>query len=87
MKEALPGVPVLGNTSFTGVVTADGFVGGDNPFVGVMILAGEDLAVGIAGAERKEDCPCVEGVGLAKAAMAAAMRDLLSPPIARRRRA
>ena len=27
VKDALPGVPVLGNTSFTGVITADGYVG------------------------------------------------------------
>ncbi len=72
VKDALPGVPVLGNTSFTGVITADGYVGGDDPFVGVMTLAGEDLAVGVAGAERKDNCPCEDGAGIAKAAMAAA---------------
>ncbi|MBR2539867.1 MAG: FIST C-terminal domain-containing protein [Mogibacterium sp.] len=72
VKDALPGVPALGNTSFTGVITADGYVGGDDPFVGVMTLAGEDLAVGIAGAERKDACPCEDGACIAKAAMAAA---------------
>ena len=72
VKDALPGVPALGNTSFTGVITADGYVGGDDPFVGVMTLAGEGLAVGIAGAERKDACPCEDGACMAKAAMAAA---------------
>lgn len=74
VQEAIPGVPVLGNTSFTGVITADGFVGGDNPFVGVMALAG-DFTVGTAGVERKDVRPGMEGVNLAKAAMAAAGKD------------
>ena len=40
VKEAIPGVPVLGNTSFTGVIVSDGgYVGGDEPFVGVMVLS------------------------------------------------
>lgn len=72
VKEALPGVPVLGNTSFTGVITPAGYVGGDVPFVGVMTLAGDDLAVGIAGAARAEDAPFCEGAKIAKAAMEAA---------------
>ena len=72
VKEALPGVPVLGNTSFTGVITADGYVGGTDPFVGVMTLAGDDLVVGVAGAERANTSPIVEGAKLAKEAMAAA---------------
>ena len=75
VKAALPGVPVLGNTSFTGVITPDGFVGGDDPFAGVMTLAGDDLAVGIAGAEKKDACPCEDGAVLAKAAMKAAGKD------------
>ena len=47
-------------------------MGADDPFVGVMTLAGEDLTVGVAGAERKDVCPCEDGAALAKAAMAAA---------------
>ena len=45
----LPGVPLVGNTSFTGVVTPEGFVGGESGFVGVMLLAGDDLTVGAVG--------------------------------------
>ena len=48
IKEALPGIPLIGNTSFTGVITQEGFVGGDTPFVGVMAVSDPDLAVGIA---------------------------------------
>ena len=49
ISEELPGVPLVGNTSFTGVITQDGFVTGDDGFVGVMAMGGEDLTVGVAG--------------------------------------
>lgn len=48
-REALPGVPLIGNTSFTGVITADGFIGGDDRFVGIMALADPETTIGIAG--------------------------------------
>lgn len=68
VKEVLPDVPVLGNTSFTGVITPDGYVGGDNPFVGVLTLAGDDLKVGVAG-KAKTECAIKEGKLLAQEAM------------------
>lgn len=49
VRSELPGVPIVGNTSFTGVVTPDGFVGADGGFAGVMLLAGSDLTVGASG--------------------------------------
>ncbi|MDR1560522.1 MAG: FIST C-terminal domain-containing protein [Clostridiales bacterium] len=49
VKEALPGVPVIGNTSFTGVITPEGYITGDEGFVGVMLLSGEDFYVGVKG--------------------------------------
>lgn len=49
VRAELPGVPVVGNTSFTGVVTADGFISGEDGFVGVMLLADDEAAVGVAG--------------------------------------
>ncbi|MBO4365585.1 MAG: hypothetical protein J5804_04750, partial [Eggerthellaceae bacterium] len=52
IAEGLPGVPVLGNTSFTGIITPEGYVGGDTPFVGILALGGDDLTVGTAGAAR-----------------------------------
>jgi len=48
-RAELPGVPLVGNTSFTGVICADGFISGDDGFVGIMALAGADLAIGVAG--------------------------------------
>jgi hypothetical protein len=55
IAEELPGVPVLGNTSFTGVVTPDGFITGDKGFVGIMALAGDDITVGAAGKPKGGD--------------------------------
>lgn len=69
--EALPGIPVIGNTSFTGVVTPAGFVGGDDAFAGLMVLADEDLTVGVAAVQK---CCCAREAGkeAAKKAMLAA---------------
>ena len=49
VRAELPGVPVVGNTSFTGVITPAGFVTGEDGFVGVLALADPDAAVGVAG--------------------------------------
>jgi hypothetical protein len=49
ISEELPGVPVLGNTSFTGVITPEGFISGEKGFVGILALAGDDISVGVAG--------------------------------------
>lgn len=70
VQETLPGVPVLGNTSFTGVITPAGYVGGDKPFVGVLSLCGDDLTVGIAGTPRTDaKCACIDGEKIAEEAM------------------
>ena len=45
----LPAVPLIGNTSFTGVVCADGFITGDDGFVGILALADTDATIGVAG--------------------------------------
>ena len=55
VAEGLPGVPVLGNTSFTGIITQDGFITGEKGFVGVMALGGDNLAVGVAGSPKGAD--------------------------------
>jgi hypothetical protein len=55
IAEELPGVPIIGNTSFTGVVTPDGFIGGDDSFVGIMALSGDSLTVGVAGSAKEVD--------------------------------
>ena len=49
ISEYLPGIPVIGNTMFTGVIMPEGFVGGENGFVGILTLSDENPAVGIAG--------------------------------------
>ncbi len=49
LSEELPDIPLIGNTSFTGVITPDGFISSDDGFVGLMALADPDLTVGVAG--------------------------------------
>jgi hypothetical protein len=49
INEELPGIPVLGNTSFTGVITPEGFISGEKGFVAILALAGKDISVGVAG--------------------------------------
>ena len=66
IKSAAPGLAVAGNTSFTGVITPQGFIGGDH-FVGLMSVGGE-VTVGVAGAAKGE-CPVAVGQGVAEAAM------------------
>jgi hypothetical protein len=43
-----PGVPIIGNTSFTGVITPEGYISGEKGFVGLLALSGDDLVVGTA---------------------------------------
>ena len=52
---AAPGVPIVGNTSFTGVVTPAGFAGGAPGFTGALAAGGEELAVAVAGAPIGDD--------------------------------
>ena len=77
VKDALGDVPVLGNTSFTGVVVSGGgYVGGDDPFVGVMAFSDPAMAVGVAAADRAQaPDPVAAGKVLAAAAMEMAGRD------------
>lgn len=53
VRESLPGAKIVGNTSFTGVITPEGFIGGADGFVGVLSLGGGDVTVGVAGMEKK----------------------------------
>lgn len=45
----LPGVPLIGNTSFTGVMTPDGFISSEDGFAGIMAISDDELSVGVAG--------------------------------------
>jgi hypothetical protein len=71
ISEELPGVPVIGNTSFTGVITPDGYITSDHGFLGTLVLGGEGLSVGVASGVRGAD-PRATGHKLAEEAMAAA---------------
>lgn len=68
IKEELPGVQLIGNTSFTGVITEQGFVGGKEGFVGIMALGDENMTVGIAGSP-KDGCARKTGRKVALEAM------------------
>lgn len=68
IAEELPGVPVIGNTSFTGVITPEGFITGDEGFVGIMAVSDPEMAVGIAAVEKSES-PIYAGEQAAKLAM------------------
>ena len=74
VAEALPGVPVFGNTSFTGTITQEGFISSDQGFVSIMAFSDPDMTVGVSAMERGED-PYETGRELAKAAIAAAGKD------------
>lgn len=71
IAEELPGIPVIGNTSFTGVIMPEGFVSGDNGFVGILALADNEMSVGVAGLPKSES-PRATGKAVAKKAMDAA---------------
>ena len=71
IAEELPGVPVIGNTSFTGVITPDGYISGDKGFLGILALDDAALSVGVAAGKRGSD-PRMTGHQIAEKAMAAA---------------
>jgi hypothetical protein len=67
----MPGVPLIGNTSFTGVITPDGFVTGEDGFVGILALADKTLTVGRAASAKEGDARAT-GRKVALQALAAA---------------
>jgi hypothetical protein len=71
VADTLPGVPLIGNTSFTGVITPEGYVTGDDGFVGVFGISGDKLNVGVAGSPKSGDARAT-GTKVAKDALAAA---------------
>ncbi len=78
--ESLPGVPLIGNTSFTGVVVPGaGYVGGDEPFVGIMALSDDAMTVSVAAADRSENDDAIDaGAAMVEAALDSAEMDV--PP-------
>jgi len=77
VRAELPGVPLVGNTSFTGIICADGFIGGDSAFVGVLALADADAAIGVSGLPKGRSAR-ETGQDVAHQAMAKAGRN--APP-------
>lgn len=73
LASELPGVPLIGNTSFTGVITNDGFITGDNGFVGILGLSDPGMTVGAACLE-KNGTARETGRKVAENALAAAGR-------------
>jgi hypothetical protein len=71
ISEELPGVPIIGNTSFTGVITPKGFVSGSDGFLGMLAMADDEMAVGVA-AKEKGTSAQETGREVAKEAMKAA---------------
>ena len=67
--------PIIGNTSFTGVVVPEGYIGGDKPFVGIMVLCDSSMVVGVGFAERSA-YPCAIAAGEEATKKAKAMMKL-----------
>lgn len=55
--------PIIGNTSFTGVVVPEGYIGGDKPFVGIMGIIGKDLEVGVSIMEKSDSKASAVAIG------------------------
>ena len=72
-SDLLPDVPIIGCTSFTGVLTPDGYISGDDGFIGMMALADDALSVGIAGLPKTGDARLI-GREVAKKALKHANR-------------
>ncbi|MDD3367612.1 MAG: FIST N-terminal domain-containing protein [Lachnospiraceae bacterium] len=68
ISEEMPGIPVIGNTSFTGVITPEGYISSGQGFVGMMTCGGTDVTVGVA-AVAKTAGAYEDGMTVAKRAM------------------
>lgn len=66
-KSILGTIPIIGNTSFSGIITPQGYIGGDY-FVGMMAVSNNDLTVGVAGLP-KQECARSTGKQVAKIAL------------------
>ena len=74
VAEELPDVPLIGNTSFTGIITSEGYISSDDGFVGVMALSDPDMTIGIASKARGVS-PLEDGKLIATEAMKAANKN------------
>jgi hypothetical protein len=75
LSEKLPGAFILGCTSFTGVLTPEGFITGPKGYVAVMALADSGITIGAAGLG-KSGSARETGRAAARSAMASARKDV-----------
>ena len=75
ISKELPGVALIGNTSYSGIITHKGYVSGADGFVGIMTLSDESLLVGVAGLEKQGDARST-GRKVAMAALKDAGKDI-----------
>lgn len=68
IQEVMPEVPCIGNTSFTGVILPEGYVSGQDGFIGMMAIADADLQVGIASVKKRKNA-IEDGMEVAQKAM------------------
>lgn len=68
IADEMPGIPVIGNTSYTGVITPEGFISSEDGFAAVMAVAEAGMEVGIAAVE-KGSCAIEDGEKAARLAM------------------
>ncbi len=68
IKTELPDAQIIGNTSFSGVITPEGYISGEKGFIGMMGISDDEMKVGIAGVE-KGDSAIKDGEKVAKLAM------------------
>lgn len=77
VSEAIPGAGIIGCTSYTGVLTPEGFITGPKGYVAVMALADAEMTIGVSGAAKKGSAR-ETGKRVARSAMEKAKKD--GPP-------
>ncbi len=78
LKEALGAVPLMGSTSFSGILTPGGFITSDKGVGGVMLLSSPDMTFGVGASEIGEDVRAA-GRAAVKAAIAQAGKKASDP--------
>lgn len=79
VKSVLPGVPLIGSTSYQGVILPEGLVTG-RYFVGVMVIADDSLTVGVAGVRNNGCDDDAQAVGRMAAERAMKKAGRTTPP-------
>ncbi|MDR2493156.1 MAG: FIST C-terminal domain-containing protein [Coriobacteriales bacterium] len=78
VSNELPGVPLIGNTSFTATITPDGLIASEDGFVGILAISDPDMTVGCAIEEKSGDARDA-GRRVAEKALKAAGRTTSDP--------